>query len=66
MVAKFDRDRMFQVFDWPLRDLFLAYLEAMRDAALANYNRDVLVWATLAPHQRRQTKPPDVPRVLRG
>lgn len=57
---------MQQVFEWPLREIFLAYLEALRDAARENYNRDVLVWAALAPHQKRASKPPDLPKVLRG
>lgn len=52
--------------DWPLRDLFLAYIEELRESARWSYQLELLVWSVLAPHQRRQTKPPDVPRVLRG
>jgi len=52
--------------DWPLRDLLLAYVECLRVAARKSYTLDLLVWSALAPHQRRKTDPPSIPRVLRG
>lgn len=52
--------------DWPLRDLFLAFIDRMRDQARRNYELELVVWALLAPHQQRPPKPPDVPAVLRG
>jgi hypothetical protein len=45
--------------------LLLAYVERMRAAALRSYETEVLVWATLAPHQKRASKPPALPRILR-
>jgi hypothetical protein len=54
------------VVDWPLRDLMLAYVECMRMSALRTYETELLVWSALAPHQRRKTDPPAIPRVLRG
>ena len=52
--------------DWPLRDLFMAYLEQLRERERLAYYVDVLVWAALVPHQKRQDKPPAVPQILRG
>ncbi|MGH9685288.1 MAG: hypothetical protein ACRD4S_16960 [Candidatus Acidiferrales bacterium] len=52
--------------DWPLRDLFLAFIDRMKEAARRNYETELLVWAILAPHQKSRTKPPDLPKILRG
>jgi hypothetical protein len=51
---------------WPLRDLFLASIQRIREAARRNYELELVVWALLAPHQKRPPKPPDVPGILRG
>jgi len=51
--------------DWPLRDLFLAYIARLRETALRNYQTELLVWAILAPYQKRQSKPPDLPAILK-
>lgn len=50
---------------WPLRDMFLAFLARLQDRARENYELELLVWAILAPHQKRQSKPPDLPAVLK-
>jgi hypothetical protein len=52
--------------DWPLRELMLAYIECMRASALRRYETELLVWSALAPHQRRKTEPPAIPKVLRS
>jgi hypothetical protein len=65
-MAGFDPGRYAEVMDWPLRDLFLGFIERLRDQARRNYEVEMLIWATLAPHQKRQQKPPDVPALLRG
>jgi hypothetical protein len=54
------------VFEWPLREIMLAYVESMKVSARRNYELELTVWASLAPHQRRKTNPPSVPRVLRS
>jgi hypothetical protein len=54
------------VLDWPLRDVMLAFIERMRDSALRSYELELLVWSALAPHQRKKTDPPRLPRVLKG
>jgi hypothetical protein len=51
--------------DWPLREICLVFVERMRENARQNFQTELLVWAMLAPHQKRQTKPPDVPKILR-
>lgn len=57
---------MRDVFEWALRDIFLAYIERLRENARRNYEIELTVWATLAPHQKRRTDPPKLPRILRG
>jgi hypothetical protein len=65
-VARHDAGRVREIFEWPLRDLLLAYLEHLRVIARRNYELELLVWSALAPHQRRRTDPPKLPRILRG
>lgn len=65
-VAGFNPGRFEEVKNWPLRELFLAFLDRMRETARRNYETELLVWAILAPHQKRAPKPPDVPALLRG
>jgi hypothetical protein len=43
----------------------LAYIERMRNAALRAYETELLVWSSLAPHQRRKTDPPAIPAILK-
>jgi hypothetical protein len=51
--------------EWPLRDLFLAYIARLREAARDSYEVDLLVWAILAPHQKHASRPPDIPAILK-
>jgi len=46
--------------------MFLAFIAQARERARQMYDRDVLVWAMLAPYQKRGSSPPDVPDILRG
>jgi len=64
-MAGHDPSRFEVVMDWPLRDLFLGYLARLKEQAQRNYEIETLVWAALAPHQKRQTKPPRLPDILR-
>jgi hypothetical protein len=64
-VARHDPARIDAVLDWPLRDLFLAFAERMRQAALERYRAELLVWAVLAPYQKRPPKPPAIPSILK-
>lgn len=65
-MAGYDPGRFEEVAGWPLRELFLGFLDRLRDQATRNYEIELLVWAILAPHQKRQSKPPDIPAILRG
>jgi hypothetical protein len=51
---------------WPLRDLLLAYLEQLRALARQEYFVDMLVWAVLAPYQKRKSNAPALPKILKG
>jgi hypothetical protein len=64
-VAEYDPARIEEVQGWALRDLFLAYVHRVRIEARRQYETEVLVWATLAPHQKNPARPPDLPKVLR-
>ena len=48
---------------WALRDLFVAYVERLKDSARKAYEVDRLVWATLAAGGAK-VKPPEVPSIL--
>lgn len=49
--------------DWPLRDLLLAYLDRLVDAARHSYEVDTVIWAVLAASGAK-VKRPDPPSVL--
>ena len=63
-VAGHDPERIERVLDWPLRDIFVAFSERTRQAALERYRAELLVWAVLAPYQKRPPKPPAIPSIL--
>jgi len=65
-VAGGELERAIRIRDWPMRDLFLGYIEVLKRDARRTYEIDLLVWSALAPHQRRKTDPPRVPRILRS
>jgi hypothetical protein len=48
-----------------MRDIFLAYVEWMKDTALENHRAEMIVWAILEPHRKKRTKPPAIPKFLR-
>jgi hypothetical protein len=48
---------------WALRDLFVAYVERMKESAARAYEVDRMVWATLAAGGAK-LKPPDPPSIL--
>jgi hypothetical protein len=49
--------------EWTLRDLFVAYVEHLKQAARKTYDLDLLVWATLAAGGAK-IKRPDPPAIL--
>lgn len=65
-VGRDDHGRIREVLDWPLREVMLAYVALLKAAALRTYEMELLVWSSLAPHMRRKTDPPKIPRVLRS
>ena|GEM_PF-5261275 len=64
-VAGHEWDRVQQVWDWPLREIMLAYVECMKVSALRSYETQLKVWSSLAPYQKRKSEPPAIPRILR-
>ncbi len=49
---------------YTLRDGLTAYVEILKADALQQYRSDVLIWATLAPHQKKASQPPMLPAIL--
>ena len=64
-VAGHDPARFEEVMQWPLRELFLAYVARLRKLAREGYQVELLVWAVLAPYQKDKTNPPALPAILR-
>lgn len=64
-VAGHDPARVEETWNRPLRDVFLAYIEQMRRRALERYRAELLVWAVLAPYQKRGQSPPSIPSILK-
>jgi hypothetical protein len=64
-VAEHDFGRFDEVMDWPLRELLLAFVARLRSRARETYALELLVWAALAPHQKKAQKPPSIPSILR-
>jgi hypothetical protein len=52
------------ILDWPTRETLLAYVERLKRAALEEYRHATLVWAQLAPHTKKERKPPRLPSIL--
>jgi hypothetical protein len=51
---------------WPVREILLAYIAVLKQQALERYQADLQVWATLAPHQEKASKPPEPPKILKS
>lgn len=64
--AGFDPARFEEVRNWPLRDLLLNYLDRQKEIARESYHTELLIWAALAPYRKRQTRAPDLPKILKG
>ena len=60
-----DRDATERALDWPLVDLLHALRHLLRDRATARYYLETQVWASLAPHLKKQQNAPELPEILR-
>lgn len=56
-----DYDKAQLVLCWPIREALLAYVDRLRQQALDSYRHELLVWALLAPHQKKPPEPPKPP-----
>ena len=54
------------MLDVPLVDLLHALRSNLRTLATQRYHTELTVWASLAPHQKKPGKPPELPAILRG
>lgn len=51
---------------WPVREGLLRYAYILKERARKAYEIDLLVWAALAPHSKKQLQPPRAPEILRS
>jgi hypothetical protein len=53
--------------DWPLREMFLNFVARIKRRARDTYEFDYLIWAVLAPYQKKdsKSKPPKIPLILK-
>ena len=65
-LAGYDYDKYQAVLRWPLREAFEAMAQHLRKQALDAYRHEYIVWALLAPHAKKQPKPPELPPILKG
>ena len=64
-VAAHDYARALDVCRWPVIEVLHAYQERLRRRAVEEYRNACLVWASLAPWQKKKTAPPAVPEILK-
>lgn len=65
-LAGYDYDKYQTVLRWPVREAFEAMVNLLRKQALDAYRNEYIVWALLAPHAKKQPKPPELPKILKG
>jgi len=53
------------VLRWPIREALIAYRVRVRASALHDYERDLAIWAAIAPHSGKKSDPPRPPPILR-
>jgi hypothetical protein len=51
------------LLEWPLREIFLAYIAQLKREAYHSYQTALLVWASKT-SMGGKTKAPDLPRIL--
>ncbi len=64
-LADWSPDRYDAVLRWPLREALLAYIERLKASARQLYDRDLLIWAILAPYSK-DARAPKLPEILAG
>lgn len=64
-VAGFDHDLAERVKRWPVLEVLHAFQDRLRVRATEQYRNALLVWASLAPWQKKKTPPPQVPDILK-
>lgn len=65
-LAEYDPDRAAHVLHWLIREGLLRYVHLLRERARRQYELAVLVWAPQAPYAEKGSKPPDLPKILKG
>lgn len=64
-LADYRPDAAASVLHWPIREALIAYRVRVRAVALHDYERDLAIWAAIAPHSGKKSDPPRPPPILR-
>lgn len=65
-LAEYDYDRYQAVLRWPVREAFEAMVYRIQQKAFEAHRHEQLMWALLAPHSKKQQKPPELPPILKN
>lgn len=66
LIAEYDPERARRVYErWLLTELLDKIEHAAKTAAVEQYRYEMVLWALLAPHAKKGTKQPELPRILR-
>lgn len=65
LVSGYDEDRSRAIVRWPLVEVLNACMEKLRRNALEQYRNSLLVWAALAPWQKKKSQAPQPPDILK-
>ena len=63
-VARFDFDEAERIAGWPVVEVLHAYLDILREHALAQYQTDMVIWAIQLGYSKNPIKRPMKPRIL--
>jgi hypothetical protein len=64
-LANYRVDGLAAVLRWPMREALIAYRVRVRASALHDYERELSIWAAIAPHSPKKSEPPKPPAILR-
>ena len=63
-MAQNDPLRMPAIARWPLREVFISYLQIVKELVREQYNISLQVWASKTAFGGK-VKPPEMPKILR-
>lgn len=65
-LAGFDPRRAQQILSWPIREVFLCFIQKKREDAISAFRHEQLLWAQFQAFSSKKIKPPKAPGILKG